>query len=464
LAAPFVSLSSLLATGRAEEAVVCLQAQSPLRWREFAQRAAAIAAAVAARKEARWLIHCEEASHFAAALLAVLHAGRRAVIAPGLQPGAVAELRGAFDAVVGDAPPADLDVRTLPIASFPFAAFPAGAARIDLFTSGSSGEPKRVEKSLAALETEARTLESCWGARLGDAPVVATVPHHHIYGMLFRLVWPLSAGRPFDDVVSADPDLLRARLGFAAAFSGSGAAIVSSPAHLTRLPELIDLASLRGSTRAIFSSGGPLPAATALDFARRFGTAPIEVYGSTETGGIAWRAQTEGPAGADWTPFPSMSIELDTDGALRLRSPYLESADWLTLADAAELLPGGNFRLRGRLDRVAKIEGKRVSLPELEAALRRHPSVLDAAVVPLAGSRERLGAVVVLREPARLRAEGTRRLVAALRTLLLERFDRVLVPRHWRFPARLPTDERGKLTARALASLFREKSDDAPAP
>jgi acyl-coenzyme A synthetase/AMP-(fatty) acid ligase len=134
------------------------------------------------------------------------------------------------------------------------------------------------------------------------------------------------------------------------------------------------------------------------------------------------------------------------------------------LSDAAELLPGGRFRLKGRLDRVAKIEGKRVSLPELEAALRRHPSVLDAAVVPLAGRRERLGAVVVLREPTRLGAGESRQLVAALRALLLERFDRVVVPRHWRFPARLPADERGKLTARALAALFSKPGEDAPSP
>src|SRR6185503_9046762 len=100
---------------------------------------------------------------------------------------------------------------------------------------------------------------------------------------------------------------------------------------------------------------------------RCLGEAPLEVYGSTETGGIAWRAQREGADGADWTPFPGMALETDRDGALRLRSPYLPDGEWLTLGDAAELLPGGRFRLKGRLDRVAKIEGKRVSLPELES-------------------------------------------------------------------------------------------------
>jgi acyl-coenzyme A synthetase/AMP-(fatty) acid ligase len=459
MAARFIPLSSLLAAGRDADAVVGLQKDGRLLWRDCAVRAAAIARELARRPEKRWLIHCEQPSDFAVSLLAALHAGKRVVVAPGLQPGMVQALRSGFDAIIGDEPGDDIDIRGLPAGGFDFAGLAAAEARIDLFTSGSSGEPKRVEKTLARLETEARALEACWGERLQGAAMVATVPHHHIYGMLFRLVWPLSAGRPFDDVMCADPNVLLERLS-----NAGSAAVVSSPAHLTRLPDLIDIRSLQPATRAIFSSGGPLPVDTALRFNRGFGVAPIEIYGSTETGGIAWRVQSEGAGGADWTPFEGMAIDLDAEGALRLRSPYLETADWLTLSDAAELLPGGRFRLKGRLDRVAKIEGKRVSLPELEAALRRHPSVLDAAVVPLAGRRERLGAVVVLREPTRLGAGESRQLVAALRALLLERFDRVIVPRHWRFPARLPADERGKLTARALAALFSKPGEDAPSP
>ena len=42
------------------------------------------------------------------------------------------------------------------------------------------------------------------------------------------------------------------------------------------------------------------------------------------------------------------------------------------------------------------------------------------------------------------------------------RFDRVLVPRQWRFVPRLPSDERGKLTAAGLQRLF-HRTQDAPA-
>jgi acyl-coenzyme A synthetase/AMP-(fatty) acid ligase len=453
----FIPLSGLLAAGRAGDLPVCADGHGSVAWGDFARLCGGIARALRKRPEERWLVHCEHPLHFAAALLALLHAGRRAVVAPGLQPALTAQLRPAYDAVLGDGPQPMLQLRSLAPSAFAFEALEPRAARIDLYTSGSSGEPKRVEKSLHQLETEARALEASFGAGLGPATtMVATVPHHHIYGLLFRLAWPLCAGRRFDAGLCADPQLLMEAL-----HRSGEAALVSSPAHLTRLPELMPLEALKPATRRIFSSGGPLPAASAAEYRRRLGAGPTEIYGSTESGGIAWREQDGGEDSAAWRPFGGVVLRIDSDGALCLRSPYLPDDAWLTMGDAAELLPDGRFRLKGRLDRVVKIEGKRVSLPEIEQALRRHPWVAEAAVVPLAGSRETLGAAVVLR-PRPGEDPGRERLVAALRDFLLERFERVLVPRHWRFVARLPADERGKLTAAALHALFRN-ADDAPA-
>ena len=443
---PFLAASRLLAEGRPSGLPACFEDGRVVTWSDFERRAAGFAAAIEGREARRWLIECPKPLDFAAALLAVLHAGARAVVAPGLQPGMKELLRPAYDATLGEVPPAAAARAWRPL--------DAKQAWIDLFTSGSSGEPKRVEKSLAQLETETAALEACWGDSLGAAAFVSTVPHHHIYGILFRLFWPLCSGRPFDGALCADPRQLLetvARLG--------DAVLISSPAHLGRLPELIELEALK-PVRRIFSSGGPLAAAAAAEFKRRRGAAPIEVYGSTESGGIAWREQDGSDDSAGWRAFPGMGLRLDPQGALCVRSPYLSDDAELTMGDAAELLPDGRFRLKGRLDRVVKIEGKRVSLPELEHALRQHPWVLDAAVVPLAGAKESLGAVVVLKEASRLEA-GRESLVGALRGFLLERFERVLVPRQWRFPEHLPADERGKLTAAGLSAIFGH--NDAPA-
>ncbi len=47
----------------------------------------------------------------------------------------------------------------------------------------------KVRKQIAQLDAEARVLEDVWGSRAGRT--VATVSHQHIYGMLFRLFWPV---------------------------------------------------------------------------------------------------------------------------------------------------------------------------------------------------------------------------------------------------------------------------------
>jgi acyl-coenzyme A synthetase/AMP-(fatty) acid ligase len=456
----FAPLSRLLAAPRAGNVAVCRDGARWVRWEEFLPRVGGIASRLSRMPQKSWLLHCDHPLDFAAALLGLLYSGKRAVIPSGFEPGALDRLRGACDGVLGTGASATLDVSRLAPETRTFAPLAPEQAAIDLYTSGSSGEPKRVEKTLVQLETEARVLESRWGSMLDGATIVATVPHHHIYGLLFRLVWPLAAGRPFDATLCSEPQTLLERLALC-----SAAALVSTPAHLGRLPALIDLGSLAPATRCIFCSGGPLAPDAALAMLDRLGKAPIEIYGSTETGGIAWRQQDGGPGGAEWTPFPGISVNIGRAGELRLRSPYLAQNGWIALDDGAELLGDGRFRLTGRLDRVTKIEGKRVSLPEIEKHLREHPSVADAAVLALPGSKQTLGAVVVLRNSSGRslgRAERYR-LAATLRGFLRNWFEPVLVPRRWRFRDGLPVNDRGKVTPAGLARLFRNARDETTA-
>src|SRR3546814_17943637 len=68
---------------------------------------------------------------------------------------------------------------------------------IQLHTSGTTGKPEAVIKPLRCLEAEVEVLEAVFGA-CGAQSVLATVPAFHIYGLLFRVLWPLSAGRLFE--------------------------------------------------------------------------------------------------------------------------------------------------------------------------------------------------------------------------------------------------------------------------
>ena len=440
----FIALHELLAKGRPDGLPVCRTATQVVCWGEFARRVTTRLAWLKGRQASRWLLSGDDPLAFAVDLLALCHAGKRAVIPPNAQPGTLTRLAGAYDALMPEIGTIFPHAQILP-------AFDPQQAGIDLYTSGSTGEPKLVRKTLLQLETEAVVLEQQWGERLGDLPLLATVPHQHIYGLLFRIVWPLCSGRVFDAVTCVRPDVLEARLK-----QFGRAALASSPAHLSRLPQLIALPALKGLVGPIFSSGGPLAAETARDYFSALGEAPLEIFGSTETGGIAWRRREGLPEQEDWTPFPGISTQCSAEGALLIRSPYLESDDLWQTDDGIDLLPDGRFRLRGRLDRVVKIEEKRLSLPEMESALTRHPWVRAAALVVLPGKRQTLGAVVELAEDGRqaLETQGRRELGRVLRQHLSQDFEAVLLPRRWRFPEQLPFNERGKLSQAALAELF----------
>lgn len=450
------SLSSKSLRARFSERPVAFRGVTALSCSDLQTLVSALSASLVGRREQSWVLCCEDAFYFVCAFLAVLSAGKRVIIPPNFQPGTLASLVSEADGWIIDRPEHEADKPGPCVAvssvNGPCSDFELSQnAVIDLYTSGTTGTPKRIRKKLAQLATEAEALESLWGAELGAVPVVGTVPHHHIYGLLFRLLWPLHAGRPFDVVPSGAPDELIKRLRFF-----ERAMVISSPAQLSRWPDLIDLANLAPRVTRIFSSGGPLSTTAAKCYLRALGQAPTEVYGSSETGGIGWRMQNDAPECDTWTPSPGVEVRIAADTALEVRSPFIGLEGWFTMSDAAQLWPNGRFRLLGRLDRVVKIEEKRLSLSEMEERLKRYPVVADAAVVALEGERRVIGAVLVLSADGqrRLRDEGKRRISGELKEYLAQYYEPALLPRRWRFPSAMPHNERGKLSSAALAALF----------
>jgi acyl-coenzyme A synthetase/AMP-(fatty) acid ligase len=445
-----IALHDLLLDSHACAAPVCVDGPDTLDRAAFRSRVFAIAATLRKRTETRYALCIDDPFDFACAMFALLACAKHPVMPASGSPDYLASLAGGFDAIItGD----ELSGLHSAVAPFPLRPIDPGAT-LTLYTSGSSGAPKPIRKTLAQFDAEVRTLEAQWGALAGDATVLGGVPHHHIYGLLFRLLWPLAAGRPFDRALSLDPRQLNERV------AACGAAIViSTPAQLARWPAMSAFASGARSPRAFFSSGGPLDADTARTYHAAFGAAPVEVFGSTETGGIAWRRQHHSDA---WQPLPGIAVDRDTDGALLVRSPHLGHDDWHRTDDAITFDANGRFRLGGRLDRVVKLDGKRVSLPELEARLALHPLVARAAVVTLqSAARQRAGAVVVLTDAGNtaLAADGRVALTKALRRHLAGYFDLVVLPRHWRFLPALPADARGKTPAAAVAAAFDARAD-----
>ena len=154
---------------------------------------------------------------------------------------------------------------------------------------------------------------------------------------------------------------------------------------------------------------------------------------------MAWRSG----AGL-WQPLPGVTIGLDAQHALRVASPWIDAADEQT-ADGAELAADG-FQLLGRLDRIVKIEEKRIALPMIEQALACHPLVAEARV-GRPTSALRLTALVALSATGlhALRNQGRRAVIDALRQHLAAAVDSLAIPRGWRLLRQLPWNAQGKM-------------------
>lgn len=411
---------------------------------QFCTQALSIAAGLQARGIKRLAVHLEDAGELAIALFAAWRAGIDVLLPADLQAQTRERWAGHADAWLTDHP-ADSKLADLLAEPLLPARLDLDECRLSLCTSGSSGEPKLIEKRLRQLANEVNALEHLWGPDLGMACMIGSVGTQHIYGLLFRVLWPLSAGRCFVRKQLPFPeDLQRASREFA------NFAWVASPALLKRMGDNLDWPAL-GKVRRVFSSGGALPASAAVSLQQRLGQWPSEILGSSETGGIAWR---EGQS--LWQAFAGVELSQDSDGALCISSSYMPDGHIEHTADAVRMSDGGRFELLGRLDRIVKLEEKRISLPLLEQALAGHEWVSETRLGVVQENRASLGALLVLSASGlhALRNQGRRHLTQTLRDHLSAHCEAIALPRRWRMLRQLPLNAQGKLPQAEVEALL----------
>ena len=413
-----------------------LAGPEPLAHAELTGQALSLAGGLHTKAVKRVAVHLLDAGDLAVALLGAWRAGVEVILPADLQKHTRQRLDPRVDVWITSRD----ELKVLYAEPLPPAALELDTELLVLSTSGSSGEPKLITKTLRQLSHEVSVLEALWGEALGSSAVLGSVITQHIYGLLFRLLWPLCAGRyllrlplPFPE------DIQQASLHKQSV--ADGFTWVASPALLKRMGDNLDWPALRG-VRKVFSSGGPLAADAAEQLEQRLQQRPVEIYGSSETGGIAWR-QTE----LLWQPLPGVQLALNAEGALRINSPWLAVGQTEQTADAAELFGDGRFALRGRLDRIIKLEEKRISLPFIEQQLCLHEWVSDVRLGVITEGRASLGALLVLSATGLhvLRNQGRRAVTQGLREHLKEFCEPLALPRRWRFIDQLPLNAQGKL-------------------
>lgn len=416
---------------------------------QFKQAVSAWMERFAREPDTAYALYCEESYPFAVLLFGLLHAGKQVWLAANNRPGTAGMLKQQGCRLLGDwSAPFDYQLNSTTAEQPVLCALDPSQPQLVIFTSGSSGEAKPIHKSLGQLQTEIDTLEKLWGPRLADSEVLATVSHQHIYGLLFRVLWPLAAGRCFHSEAALNPEILlrQARV----------ACWIASPAHLKRLDDQSPWSGL-AALAAIFSSGGPLPADAAAQLSQRCGQAAIEVYGSSETGGIGWRQWPD----TGWTPFENMHLR-QTEESVFLDSPYLSAP--VALDDQISLQADGRFLLLGRNDRIAKVEEKRVSLSGLEQRLIESPWIDDAVALVLKQHRDSIAVCAAL-SPQALELQqraGRKALIEQLRQVLQPWYEAMLMPRKWLFLDKLPVTAQAKLDTALVRALLDGDSKQLP--
>lgn len=317
-----------------------------------------------------------------------------------------------------------MDAPALPADDSPFVAFR---------TSGSTGEPKMVLKKTFQF---ARQLEVEPGhlGLAGPLSVLSLVPAHHILGFLYGLFYPVRTGGRVAFSLGTGPQvwerIVRER---------EPQLVVGVPSHYRYLSRVLE----RPLPRAVYlTSGAPLSQDVDEAFRRRAGSPLVQVYGSTEAGGIATRSGDE-----TWRPLPGLRFKTDEEDRLWIASAWQEDpAGWNRTDDLAQAA-GTGFRLLGRADSIVKVGGRRFSTEEVIRAAQAVPEIDQAvAVVYHRYGEPAVALFVTPRGAARPTSESVRE---ALRT----RLAAFKLPRTLRVLDALPMRGIGKVDAQALKKL-----------
>lgn len=404
------------------------------------------------------LVNCNSTYCFLVALLAALKAGKRAIILPNALEETRKHYASTFDMVLDDSHIENLDIHGFDDDGFdgdnfdrdshnedgfddkrnmPAALEIEDNSEIIFYTSGSSGNPAKVIKKFSALWREVTDTTQLSG--ISEASLVAsTVPHHHMYGFLFKVLGPLFAQKPFYVPTVRFPNEMQHLQNFM---------LISSPAFLARLDESD---SITGCTR-IISSGGPLTIEAGNRVENIFNARGIEVYGSTETGGIAYRHFS---APKLLYPLPGVTARANASGQLEINSSYMNESGWYSCNDFVKFRDTNSFEVIGRSDDIVKIEEKRISLAEIQKLLTsRFPHIERVFVFPFeAQRRKRLAALVVIKDT---QLHNNQFYLDEMTQYLRTVIDPIFIPKKWKLVNSFEPNEMGKTSrARIVKAVF----------
>lgn len=399
--------------------------------------------------EDEFALHISQDAHlFSRLFFALLQAGKAVYLIPSEEIALSVKRRGAIP-LISNSGIGNLNLpQDLPESDFEFKNMRNG--RVYFFTSGSTSAPKTILKLFGSLSDE--TLNS---AKIlphqKHTRVLATCEPCHLYGMLWRILCPLALGLEIDCKTIKTPEELIARQS-----SCESVVIETTPSFIEALAKYRDMFEFPKNCVGVTTSGGLLKKEFSESARAMWGCTPIEIFGSTESGGIAVRNQSKSQ---EWEVFEKVVAGVDERGCINAKSPYACDG-FFQLNDMVELLQDGRkFLLKGRIDRLAKVGETQIFLPDLENVYCRHLYVESIRVEMLDGV---LRALVVpsLEGKYALIKGGKLNFVKELNSFASAEFERKLLPKKFRIVNRFPLNPQGKLLLSSVKNLLLNKIDE----
>ena len=263
---------------------------------------------------------------------------------------------------------------------------------VEVKTSGSTGEPKRMMVEKRRMLNSARITCDFLGLKPGDTALLCMSTDYIAGKMMIvrsierglKLITVLPSGHPLDlwSLARQESREKHWYIDFAAMVPMQVYNSLQVPEEKERLMAI----------RHLIIGGGAIDDAMEAEL-RTFPNAVWSTYGMTETLSHIALRRISGPEASEWyVPFPTVKLSTTDEGCLVIDAPEV-CADTLITNDIVELKPDGRFRVLGRKDNVICSGGIKIQIEEVERELKPY------ARVPYIISKkkdEKFGEIVVL--------------------------------------------------------------------